>query len=510
MSDDFELAELIAGCESQLVHQTGEVQSFGLLLRCDADDRVTHVSANLRSCLGIVPEALLGKPVTALIDAEALRELRAGNTQLIETRIEGERYDLVAAEVGDDGVIIEANPALPEQELPEGAEFAMLREVEEDCDLASSLARLTGEIRKITGYDRVVVYRFDDDWSGEVVAESGGGDLPSYMGLRFPASDIPEPARKLYLQHPWRLIADVDAATAPLISTLADATLNLTHCDLRSVAPVHLEYLRNMGVKASFSVSLLLQGKLWGLIACHHPLPRYLGYPLRRLCHYIARAFAIRLLAIQARNRLRLVDSVEHRIDDLTRRLVQVETEGTLPAEVSERLLEMLEADGAMLVSAEGLYRIRPGASRSNREAASPDQELPEEELLYLDEWFMGLDTELIAETSIQARCPWMTIAPQRICGLLAIRTPVRDRDGSISWLRFYWWRSELPQHVRWAGAPQKRVDRDERGIPYLSPRRSFEEWRELKRGASKAWSSGDLLTAKKFRGSVLRWLIHR
>jgi light-regulated signal transduction histidine kinase (bacteriophytochrome) len=121
----------------------------------------------------------------------------------------------------------------------------------------------------------------------------------------------------------------------------------------------------------------------------------------------------------------------------------------------------------------------------------------------------MGLESELLAENGIQEQCPWMGISAKEICGLLAIRTPLRNPNGTIDWLRFYWWRKELPQHVRWAGAPEKAVDRDERGVPYLSPRRSFEEWLELKRGESKPWSSGDLLTAKKFRGSVLRWLIH-
>ncbi|MFP2931665.1 GAF domain-containing protein, partial [Pyxidicoccus sp. 3LG] len=165
----------------------------------------------------------------------------------------------------------------------------------------SALLQVAAEaVRALTGFDRVMVYRFHADWHGEVVAESLGGDVDSFMGMHFPASDIPVQARALYTRNPLRLIADAKARPVGLLPpTLPDTgrPLDLSGAALRSVSEVHLEYLRNMGVGASFSVSLLKDGALWGLIACHHLSPHHVSAARRQACEVLARLLSLQLAA---------------------------------------------------------------------------------------------------------------------------------------------------------------------------------------------------------------------
>jgi light-regulated signal transduction histidine kinase (bacteriophytochrome) len=170
--------------------------------------------------------------------------------------------------------------------------------------LADLLDAAVGEVRRVTGYDRVMVYRFDVDQHGEVVAEERRADLEPFLGLHYPASDIPAQARRLYVANPIRIIADVAYRPAALVSApdLADAApLDLTHATLRSVSPIHVEYLRNMGVAASMSVSLLQDGRLWGLIACHHYAPKLVPYSVRMTCELVGQTLATLIQAEERR-----------------------------------------------------------------------------------------------------------------------------------------------------------------------------------------------------------------
>ncbi len=499
MTDSPDLIELLAGCENQVLHRTDQVQPFAFLVRCTADGLISHLSASIAHYLPLEAGTLIGGSIHALIDAETLDELTHRTGGFLEARLHNQRFDL-AAHADADAWIIEANPVASAAQLPpDGAALGLINGASDERDLQACLDELAANVREVTGFDRVTLYRFADDWSGEVVAESSDGRLPSYLGLHFPASDIPEPARLLYLKHPWRLIVDVNTRPEAVLSNRADARLDLARCDLRAVAPVHLEYLRNMGVQASFSASILVQGRLWGLVACHHAEPRYLAYPLRQLCHHLTRGFVMRLLALQAQARIGLVESIDRTTEDLTRRLIAIgpgDGDG-VAHEIAVDLLKMVGADAAFFVSAEGLQSFGP--------------DLDPQELSFLDEWFMGLDEELMASDQIHAQCPWLGLPAEKLSGLLAVRTPYRDADGELAWLRFYWLRKQQAQHLRWAGAPEKTAEIDpESGIAYLSPRRSFAEWRELKHGFSAPWTSADLLTAKKFRGNVLRWLSER
>ncbi len=286
----------------------------------------------------------------------------------------------------------------------------------------------------------------------------------------------------------------MDADPVPVLSHTVPAALDLTECDLRAAAPVHLEYLRNMGVKASFSASITVQGKLWGLIACHHTEPRTLSYHARRLTYFISRGFVMRLLAVQAKERMKLTDSIDHAMEELTRRLVTASKDAPDINEITDSLKELVQADYTVFISDHGIQKF--------------DCPFSNDELLFIDEWYMGMNEDLLFTDQIHYMIPWLKISPENCSGLLAVRTPYRYEDGSNKWLRFYWIRKEFPHHVKWAGEPVKEESVDsETGVPYLSPRRSFAEWKELKRGFSRPWSTADLLTARKFRGSLLHWL---
>jgi len=180
------------------------------------------------------------------------------------------RYDGILHRSGSD-LILELERAQPDMVLPSvrGA-LGKLQETSTEAEICWTAAK---EARRLTGFDRVKIYRFAPDWSGEVVAEARGDDVESYLGTHFPASDIPKQARELYTRKLLGYIPDVNYSPVPLLASVEGPPLDMSHCVLRSVSPIHLEYLRNMGVRATLTISLVIDGKLWGMIACHHGKP---------------------------------------------------------------------------------------------------------------------------------------------------------------------------------------------------------------------------------------------
>jgi two-component system, chemotaxis family, sensor kinase Cph1 len=355
--------------------------------------------------------------------------------------------------------------------------------VREVCHLAAD------EVRRITGFDRVLVYQFDKDWHGTVVGESRD-DLVygSFMDLRFPASDIPAQARELYRLNRLRLIVDASYRPSPLVPPLDPTTgrpLDLSFAALRSVSPIHVEYLRNMGLVASMSISILRGGELWGLISCHHKSPRNVPFEVRTACDFLGQMLSVHL---EARERAAEYD---HRM-----RLREIH--GKLLAYMAGEehfarglvkhgadLLALTGADGAAVVF-EGTQSLI-GATPTDAQVARVTDWLAEEH---------GGE-ELVCVDSLPAVLPDAADFKDVASGLLAIEISKLHKSYIL------WFRPEVIRTVTWGGDPRKPVEPDA-GQLRLHPRKSFEAWKETVRFRSIPWRKSEEDAAHDLRNAVV------
>lgn len=290
------LAADLSSCESEPIHLLGGVEPNGVMLVVsEPDHAILQVSSNSRLILGVEPENLIGMSLADVISPDDIERLVSGPSEEgkrryvsgMQTTCGETRFDaLVHRHRGL--LIIECEPGSAAQTDIDGTAILeslteALAALEGPLSLEDLCHMVAARVRRLTGYDRIMVYRFLQDDSGSVISEDRREDLIPYLGLRYPASDIPAQARRLYLINTLRLTADVAARKAVLVpaaNPITGAALDMTFCVLRAMSPVHIEYLKNMGVAASMSISILKDGRLWGLIACHHGQAKLVPHPI--------------------------------------------------------------------------------------------------------------------------------------------------------------------------------------------------------------------------------------
>ncbi|MCY1016864.1 ATP-binding protein [Pyxidicoccus sp. MSG2] len=492
-------------CDREPIHLLGGVQPHGVLLAFrESDLTVAVVSANVEALFGLSPAALRGQSVTRVLDADSLRRVRAGTASGPVRVKAGDRPCSALLHDSDGLTVLELEPLTADARADEDALDAVHRLVS-PLGLArgtSSLLQSTADaVRALIGFDRVMVYRFHADWHGEVVAESRGEGVDSFMGMHFPATDIPVQARALYTRNPLRLIADAAARPVALVPpTLPDTQrpLDLSGAALRSVSEVHLEYLRNMGVGASFSVSLLKDGALWGLIACHHLSPRHVSAARRQACEVLARLLALQLgaeergaEAVSRARRAGLQGQLVTRLGEGPSLPVALEANGAL-------LLELTGASGAALLLGDVL-ESGAHADRDAGEAPLLFGKTPgEAEVRALAAWLakdFGMGATFHTER-LGTRYTPLAASADVAAGLLAVRLDPEAPRFAL------WFRPEVARTVTWAGNPRKPAE-PEAGHARLHPRASFDAWREEVRGASTPWTAADVEAAESFRGAL-------
>ena len=351
--------------------------------------------------------------------------------------------------------------------------------------LAQLLQVATDAIRMLTGFDRVMAYQFLPDGSGSVNAESKRAQLASYLYLRYPAGDIPAQARRFYVLNPIRHIANVGEAPVPIESVTVPANgkpLDLTHSILRSVSPIHIEYLKNMGVAASMSVSIVVDGKLWGLIACHHMEPRSVPHAVRVSCTVLTQVLSITV----ERNELSQRSIAERRIDDLRGQVANA------LASSEDATAALLAANDAMrgLIGCDALSVLmgqRVGSFPANLDRAAA---------IKVADYMSDHHQDLLVTDSISRDVPELDGLLTEInhaSGILAIQL-----SGTPA-ITIIWWRAELVETVHWAGQPDKLTASGTHG-EYLRPRKSFEVWKETVRGSSRAWDATDRFASRELK----------
>lgn len=459
-------------CENEALHLSGAIQAYGTLLALDKEGVVTHAAQNLAAFLDFSPEQIMGQPLrqpyAGLI---ATLGPKPGTRKIFAGAIEGKTgvLDLIATR-GDAGhAVLEFSPhSGPERlttAIPLSSDLPLTQ-----ANLSAARQRLLAEILTLTQFQRVMYYLFREDGDGEVVNEALQGDVyGSYLGLRFPASDIPQVARDLYLKNPWRLITDSAAQVVPIASR-AGTPLDLSWANLRSVSPVHRTYLQNMGVTASFSFPVITGGGLTALIAAHHNQARLPSLAVMERVSARIHAHAFALASFQTQSRMRMIDGLSRRFEHVQAAIARTGDIMASWKEIAPSLMQEFGTDGGSLCL--GDTCLNYGAS------LEPDN------LALLDTWFREQHNEVVwMGDNLGRQIPGFALS--QVAGALALR--VTRRGGQD--VRIYLTRIEHSYEVAWGGHPQKPIERRD-GEYTIAPRHSFEKWIEKRLGYSRAWDN--------------------
>jgi two-component system, chemotaxis family, sensor kinase Cph1 len=494
----------ISACDREPIHIPGTIQPHGILLALDPKDlTVTQAAGDTERLLGVGHANLIGNNLGTILGSESLEQIRAIITDApavpwpmfgFETVIErpGKIIEAIV-HVSDGIVVLELEPLV-------GAAIAnplslvqgIIMRLQHRLELDAFLQGIAEEVRAATGFERVMIYKFLPDDSGAVVAESRGTNIGPYLGLHYPASDIPKQARALYLRNWLRLIPDARYTPAPIvpaINPLTNKPLDLSHSALRSVSPVHLEYLANMGVTASMSLSLVVEGRLWGLIACHDREPKHLPHSLRAACELLAQLISLQLADKLAKSEQAELLRTKIVHAKLVEALLSKETLAAALIEGEPNVNDYIPSSGA-LVWWDGKISRR-GDTPNDAEVAG------------LVDW-LNRDTGGVLVTDCLAKnYPPAAAFAEKASGLIALSISRSPRDYVL------WFRREVLATVHWAGDPNKPVEPGQGDR--LNPRSSFAAWKEIVRGCSDAWPDYARDLAEALRSSilevVLRWM---
>ncbi|UQA62555.1 ATP-binding protein [Polyangium aurulentum] len=502
----------ITNCDSEPVQTPGCIQSHGALLALRPSDlTILQASENSARWLGKEPEALLGKSAEVVLGealADKLRALLASepierNPLYAFTVQPAGREPLDATVHTNDGLALLEFEALGHDDRGNGLDHYTLVKttvarlqaagtVKAFCQVAAE------EVRRITGLDRVMVYRFHADDSGEVFAEAKRDDLPSWYGLRYPAHDIPRPAREIFKRIWIRPVPDVTAPVqemVPLVNPDTGKPLEMTYCALRGPSVMYTEYLQNMGVSAALTLSIVRDGALWGLIACHHYSTAKFPYQMRASAELMAQVVSLQLKSAEER------ESLEYRVrlDDVHQTLLsRAATEGGLATMVEPRpsLLDGIESGGVAIYHREKWWTA--GKTPSEKALDALSQWLRASPHLFT-EGRPVYATDALSSIYEPAE-EYQDVAS----GVLAV--PI-----SREWRSFvFWFRPETVHTVHWGGNPHEMPKVTGPHGPRLTPRASFELWKETVHGRSLPWKAVEIEAALKLRLLVMDLVVSR
>jgi chemotaxis family two-component system sensor kinase Cph1 len=502
--------------EEEPIHIPGSIQPHGILFALEEPQlKIVWISNNSFEFLGFHPHKLLDKKLKDLFGSEQVKTLKTLlkedfdciNPGKITFHIHDKNtvFDAIIHR-SNNLVILELEPTQISEETSFFRFNHLVKGSMNKMQNASNLSELCQiviqEIRKISGFDRVMAYRFDSEGVGKVIAEDRNEQLVSYLGLHFPAIDVPPEARRLFTLNWLRLIADVNAQPVQLISSprsVISQPLDLSISILRSVSPCHIEYLNNMGAAASMSISLIKERKLWGLIACHHSTPKYVSYQIRTACEFLGQAMSLELSSQEENEDI----DYKMKLTSIQAKLVKAIAHTNNFAEGlmqnPSNLLDLVGAQGAALYLDGNLTLV-----------GQTPQKIEIQELLNWISSYKANKTSSM-ETSTQAHSldnlvfytnclPQIYPAAKQFkdvaSGLLALTIAQVDRDYLL------WFRPEVIQTVKWGGDPDQPVGIKQENSVRFSPRKSFELWQEQVYLSSLPWKQWEIEAALELRNS--------
>lgn len=485
----------LENCSNEPIHIIGKTQSYGVLLVCNRNSlEILQTGNNTQDFFGIAPDSLLGKHLSSLIGGE--------NTQHLDKLLKEsdfapqgvkikEKSFLMLPHLSGESVILDFEPFLEVQDplffqrqLTAVLEkFQNARDVEDLCVSAAAITR------KMFGYNRVMIYRFDDQWNGEVIAEEREEEMESWLGLHYPATDIPAQSRALFLKHRVRIITDVNYKPVPIIpevSPLTGEALDISQSGLRAVSPIHIEYLKNMKVGASLSAAIIVKGKLWGLVACHHNTAKYLDFHLRESCRFLVHMLSNELTLFETTGQVKRFELSEN----IRRQLV-------VQMKYHRDLFDALNGDTVKFTD---LIECGGGALYfKNRWQFSGNTPNLEQMDNLLKNFIKKQSKNVYLTTHLSAEFPEAEAFRETASGLLSLK--ISDNK------YMFWFKPEVVQVVNWGGNPQKKVVFNEEE-QRISPRKSFEKWSEKLTGISEPWDELDKNIARSLRENISHVLL--
>ncbi len=510
--DPTSMARTLAdNCAREPIHIPGGIQPHGFLMSVDDHGIVVQASRNVALLSGTEVDAVLGKPLAELIGTgaslvlDALDMLEAEGIPLYAGSIEDPRCTRDGAHTYSPlAIVVHAHQGLRIVELEPAhgtadvfaSMYPLVRTFInrlQGVDDVAGLARLAAEeIHRITGFGRTMVYSFDEEGHGHVIAEAAEPGYATYLDQRFPASDIPAQARALYVRNRIRLIADADYVAEPLVPALHPATCkptDLTFASLRSISPVHVQYMKNMGTWASMSMSIVVRGRLWGLISCHHHTALLPSFEVRTACEHVAQVLSLQVEAKEDHAEADYRLALRRRQTQLLASMANTDDFVESIAGDTEDLLALVGATGAVAVFEGRIARV----------GDAPDDATIDKLLAWLD----TRSEEVYATDQLAAAWPDAQacgIGPEA-SGMLVVSLSRMFRNYVI------WFRAEVVRTIRWAGDPRAKLSSLSAS---LSPRESFEAWTQTVRERSAPWRAAELEIAAEFRGALLGIVLKR
>ena len=489
-------------CDREPIHIPGAIQPHGILLVVSRSKwKITQISDNTQEFLGIEPEQLLGQPLNSLLPPdkiEAIAACLAGDFEQInplklslETQNSAKKFNGIVHTLDQNDIILEFEPNESESDL-NFIQFSqiskrILLQIQRASNLNELCQIIVQQIRKLTGFDRVMIYQFDETGEGDIIAEDKLQELESYLGLHYPDSDIPRQAKYLYTLNLIRSIPQVNyqPITILTLENEQEKPLDLSLSILRSVSPLHIEYLQNMGVGATLTISLMKQGKLWGLIACHHQSPYFVPYEIRNICEFLGQVMSLELTSKEANEDLDYKIFLKSVRSQLINSLGKAENITDALIKDRQKLLELVGATGAVIYTGENLIRV----GQAPPEAVLPDL------IAWLENRF---EQDLFVTHSLPKIYPDAIAFKEVASGLLALSITKVQKNYVL------WFRPEVLQEVNWAGNPDKPKILEEDGTETLTPRKSFELWQEMLQHQSQPWKPWEIEGAVELRSAIV------
>ncbi|PWE46411.1 histidine kinase [Pseudomonas prosekii] len=493
--------ELLNNCSDEPIRTPGAIQPHGVLLTLSEPDlRIVQISANVQDLLGRAAQDMVGEPLERLVGADYAQAIEQAAQQ--DNSLDGAELFFTLNGATFEGFVHRHQGVLVlELEVKDPAFQPrtvdgkpnnlgrMLQRLQRAKTLQALYETSVEEIQQITGYDRVLIYRFEEEGHGQVIAEATSPDMDVFQGLFFPASDIPEQARELYRTNWLRIIPNADYQPVPLVPKLRPDTgqpLDLSFASLRSVSPIHCQYMKNMGVLSSMSISLLKGDKLWGLISCGNRQPLHVPHELRSACQTIGQVLSLQISAMEA---LEVSRQREDKIDALAllNQAMIDSTENVFDglAQQPQLLMSLANAGGVAIIEDKQLHRY----------GNCPEPE----EIRALHKWLQTSSQKVFSSHQLSLVYPPAAAFTQVASGVLAMSLPKPVDNGVL------WFRPEVKENINWSGDPNKplNLENSDGGLR-LRPRTSFEIWKVEMAGISTKWSHGDLFAANDLRRSAL------
>jgi light-regulated signal transduction histidine kinase (bacteriophytochrome) len=497
--DAFE--ELLNNCGDEPIRTPGAIQPHGVLLTLSEPDlRIVQISANVQELLGCAAQDMVGEPLHRLVGADYAQAIEQAAQQ--DNSLDGAELFFTLNGATFEGFVhrhqgvlvleLEVKDPAFQPRMVDGKPNnlgRMLQRLQRAKTLQALYEVSVQEIQQITGYDRVLIYRFEEEGHGQVIAEATSPDMEVFQGLFFPASDIPEQARELYRTNWLRIIPNADYQPVPLVPKLRPDTgqpLDLSFASLRSVSPIHCQYMKNMGVLSSMSISLLKGDKLWGLISCGNRQPLHVPHELRSACQTIGQVLSLQISAMEALEVSRQRDEKIETLALLNQAMID-STENVFDGLAQQPLLLMAlaNAGGVAIIEDKQLHRY----------GNCPEPE----EIRALHKWLQTSSQKVFSSHQLSLVYPPAAAFTQVASGVLAMSLPKPVDNGVL------WFRPEVKENINWSGDPNKPLNlEDSDGGLRLRPRTSFEIWKVEMAGISTKWSHGDLFAANDLRRSAL------